>query len=63
MKTETHSRVLVSAQRLAGYFDPALSIGFIRKLQRTRAIPFHRLGRRVLFDPAEVMAAMKGGAR
>lgn len=53
---------LVSAKYLGLYFNPPLSIGFIRSLQRTKAIPFHRLGRRVLFDPTEVMAALKKGA-
>ena len=57
---------LVAASKLALCFDPPLSIGFIRKLQRTRAIPFYRMGAgrgRVLFDPNEVMASLKGGQK
>ena len=48
----------VSAEKLADLFDPPLSIGFIRALQKSRTIPYVRLGRRVLFSPAAVRGAL-----
>jgi hypothetical protein len=49
----------VSAEKFAALFDPPLSIGFIRKLQAQRAIPFIRLGRRVLFSPKAAREALE----
>jgi len=49
----------VSAERLAVMFDPPLSIGFIRSLQKRRVIPATFLGRRVLFSPAKVRGVLE----
>jgi len=64
--SEQYRPTLVSAKKLALHFDPPLSIRFIRKLQATNAIPSYRMGLgrgRVLFDPVEVMASLKGGQK
>jgi len=46
------------ARGFAALFDPPLSIGTVRKLQRERAIPFARIGRRVVFNVEAAKAAI-----
>jgi hypothetical protein len=49
-----NSNLYVSAARLAGLFDPPLSIPFIRKLAKSGELPSVRIGRRVVFDVSAV---------
>ncbi len=48
--------LLVTAVKLAAKFDPPRSERTIRTWQKSRTIPYYKVGRAVLFDPQEVFA-------
>ncbi len=50
----TPSKLLVSAEQLRQYFDPAPSLRTIREWQKVRRIPYIKIGKLVYFDPEVV---------
>lgn len=50
---------LVSAEKLRDYFDPPPCLRTIREWQKSRAIPFIKIGNKVYFDPDRVREHLK----
>lgn len=59
MATDLPSPKLVSAAALMQMGLLPFSLRTLRALQKKRLVPFYKIGRLVLFDPDETMAALK----
>jgi len=50
----------VDAEQIRKIFDPPVSVGTIRRWQRSKTIPFAKVGGKVIFDVERVRAYIDG---
>jgi hypothetical protein len=50
---------LYNAEELRKLFNPPLSLKTVRNMTKARVIPYIKIGRRIYYEPDEVMAQLR----